>query len=276
MCGRYASFRQAQDIADTFAIEEVAPDLALLAPSWNIAPTTTVRIVTERADAETGEVRAGPVVGQGSVDREPDDQCTRRNDRGEACLQEGARRTALPGDRGRLLRVAGGYGRPGGHGRRGSCGRPGGQAAVLHPALGRLAPRDGGTLRILAGPSLGRGRAVAGDDDDHHDGRERCARGDPRPKAGGARVRGVGPLVGPGRGGGRGGSAAVRGGTHDDRGTGVNGGEPGGDRRSRAHRGDRALIARRADRDPRRQASRIWTGAIVPRPVSYTHLTLPT
>src|SRR5450759_5553255 len=57
MCGRYASFRQAQDIADTFAIEEVAPDLALLAPSWNIAPTTTVRIVTERADAETGEVR---------------------------------------------------------------------------------------------------------------------------------------------------------------------------------------------------------------------------
>jgi len=57
MCGRYASFRQAQDIADTFAIEEVAPDLALFAPSWNIAPTTTVRIVTERADAETGEVR---------------------------------------------------------------------------------------------------------------------------------------------------------------------------------------------------------------------------
>src|SRR5450756_785956 len=57
MCGRYASFRQAQDIADTFAIEEVAPDLALLAPSWNIAPTTTVRIVTERANAETGEVR---------------------------------------------------------------------------------------------------------------------------------------------------------------------------------------------------------------------------
>jgi len=57
MCGRYASFRQAQDIADTFGIEEVAPDVALLAPSWNIAPTTTVRIVTERADAETGEVR---------------------------------------------------------------------------------------------------------------------------------------------------------------------------------------------------------------------------
>jgi len=57
MCGRYASFRQAQDIADTFGIEEVAPDLALLAPSWNIAPMTTVRIVTERADAETGEVR---------------------------------------------------------------------------------------------------------------------------------------------------------------------------------------------------------------------------
>lgn len=57
MCGRFASFRQAQDIADTFAIEEVAPDIALLAPSWNIAPTTTVRIVAERADPGTGEVR---------------------------------------------------------------------------------------------------------------------------------------------------------------------------------------------------------------------------
>ena len=57
MCGRFASFRQAQDIADAFVIEEVAPDVALLAPSWNIAPTTTVRIVAERADPETGEVR---------------------------------------------------------------------------------------------------------------------------------------------------------------------------------------------------------------------------
>jgi putative SOS response-associated peptidase YedK len=56
MCGRFASFRQAQDIADTFAIEEVAPDVALLAPSWNIAPMTTVRTVTERADPVTGEV----------------------------------------------------------------------------------------------------------------------------------------------------------------------------------------------------------------------------
>ena len=56
MCGRYASFRQAQDIADTFAIEEVAPDVAVLPPSWNIAPTTMVRIVAERADPVTGEV----------------------------------------------------------------------------------------------------------------------------------------------------------------------------------------------------------------------------
>jgi putative SOS response-associated peptidase YedK len=57
VCGRYASFRQAQDIADTFAIEEVAPDVALLSPSWNIAPTTMVRIVVERADSATGEIR---------------------------------------------------------------------------------------------------------------------------------------------------------------------------------------------------------------------------
>ncbi|MBO1751855.1 SOS response-associated peptidase [Actinotalea sp. BY-33] len=51
MCGRYASFREAQDLADTFDIAPgaVAEDAAGLPPSWNLAPTDPVRIVVERA-----------------------------------------------------------------------------------------------------------------------------------------------------------------------------------------------------------------------------------
>ncbi|MBX9245957.1 SOS response-associated peptidase [Actinotalea ferrariae] len=51
MCGRYAAFREAQDLADTFDIEpdDIAEDAALLPPSWNVAPTDAVRVVVERA-----------------------------------------------------------------------------------------------------------------------------------------------------------------------------------------------------------------------------------
>lgn len=50
MCGRYASFREAQDLADTFGVapEAVAEDAAALPPSWNLAPTDPVRVVVER------------------------------------------------------------------------------------------------------------------------------------------------------------------------------------------------------------------------------------
>ena len=48
MCGRYASFREAQDLADAFAATDVADDARLLPPSWNVAPTDPVRIVVER------------------------------------------------------------------------------------------------------------------------------------------------------------------------------------------------------------------------------------
>ena len=57
MCGRYASFRDAQDLADEFAIADLADDARLLPPSWNVAPTDPVRIVVERAAKGTGEVR---------------------------------------------------------------------------------------------------------------------------------------------------------------------------------------------------------------------------
>jgi putative SOS response-associated peptidase YedK len=52
MCGRYASFREAEDLADAFLIAppDVAEDARLLPPSWNVAPTDPVRIVVERED----------------------------------------------------------------------------------------------------------------------------------------------------------------------------------------------------------------------------------
>ena len=56
MCGRYASFREDQAIADEFAVATVADDVRLLPPSWNVAPTDGVRMVVERADRTTGEI----------------------------------------------------------------------------------------------------------------------------------------------------------------------------------------------------------------------------
>ena len=56
MCGRYASFREDQALADEFAVATVADDVRLLPPSWNVAPTDGVRMVVERADRATGEI----------------------------------------------------------------------------------------------------------------------------------------------------------------------------------------------------------------------------
>lgn len=55
MCGRYASFREDQQLADEFAIATVADDARLLPPSWNVAPTDGVRLVVDRPDAQ-GEI----------------------------------------------------------------------------------------------------------------------------------------------------------------------------------------------------------------------------
>ncbi len=56
MCGRYASFRDTQDLVDEFAIATVADDVRLLPASWNLAPTDRVRMVVERPDRSTGQV----------------------------------------------------------------------------------------------------------------------------------------------------------------------------------------------------------------------------
>lgn len=56
MCGRFASFADAQDLADELAVAELAEDARLLPPSWNVAPTDPVRIVVERAAKGSDEV----------------------------------------------------------------------------------------------------------------------------------------------------------------------------------------------------------------------------
>ena len=49
MCGRYASSRDARDLASAFEVEE--PPEAVLPPSWNVAPTDPVYAVLQRGDA---------------------------------------------------------------------------------------------------------------------------------------------------------------------------------------------------------------------------------
>ncbi|MCL1869791.1 MAG: SOS response-associated peptidase [Promicromonosporaceae bacterium] len=61
MCGRFASFRSAQDVADDVAIAELADDARMLPPSWNVAPTDDVRIVVERPERVAGGPGTGAI-----------------------------------------------------------------------------------------------------------------------------------------------------------------------------------------------------------------------
>lgn len=46
MCGRYASSRQPEELAEVFDVDQ--PDLPHLAPDWNVAPTKDVYAVVQR------------------------------------------------------------------------------------------------------------------------------------------------------------------------------------------------------------------------------------
>ena len=60
MCGRFASYRSAQDLADHYEVDEVTPAARAVAPSYNVAPTQQVRVVLDRAGphGRTRELRA--------------------------------------------------------------------------------------------------------------------------------------------------------------------------------------------------------------------------
>lgn len=55
MCGRYASFRQAEALADAFDVDEITEAAATVRPSFNIAPTQIVRIVVDRPVGAAGD-----------------------------------------------------------------------------------------------------------------------------------------------------------------------------------------------------------------------------
>lgn len=55
MCGRYASFRSAQDLADAFDVQRITDAAAQVAAGYNIAPTDPVRVVLQRPDKDARE-----------------------------------------------------------------------------------------------------------------------------------------------------------------------------------------------------------------------------
>jgi putative SOS response-associated peptidase YedK len=56
MCGRYASYRRAQDLVDRFHVDDVTEAAEAAPPSYNLAPTEPVRIILDRA-GEVGSPR---------------------------------------------------------------------------------------------------------------------------------------------------------------------------------------------------------------------------
>ncbi|WP_434991976.1 SOS response-associated peptidase [Arthrobacter sp. Ld5] len=54
MCGRFVIAGNRADLIDAFEVDEAAEDE--VPPSWNVAPTDTVRLVVERLDPHTGEL----------------------------------------------------------------------------------------------------------------------------------------------------------------------------------------------------------------------------
>lgn len=60
MCGRYASFRESQDLADAFDVVEMTEAARTVMASWNVAPTDGVRIVVDRANSVDGSPQPTP------------------------------------------------------------------------------------------------------------------------------------------------------------------------------------------------------------------------
>lgn len=55
MCGRYASFRESEDLADAFDVDDMTDAARDVLASWNVAPTDGARIVVDRAPKLDGD-----------------------------------------------------------------------------------------------------------------------------------------------------------------------------------------------------------------------------
>ncbi|PWD50264.1 DUF159 family protein [Serinibacter arcticus] len=60
MCGRYAAFKEAQDLAQEFDVEVIEEAAAAYEASWNVAPTDGVRVVLDRAPKPGGSDGSTP------------------------------------------------------------------------------------------------------------------------------------------------------------------------------------------------------------------------
>lgn len=58
MCGRYAEFRSAEELADELDVDVITEAARELPPSWNTAPTNPVRVVLDRERAPAGSTPA--------------------------------------------------------------------------------------------------------------------------------------------------------------------------------------------------------------------------
>lgn len=58
MCGRYASFTRLDEGPGLFDLDVVTDEVRGLSPSWNVAPTTTIPVIVERADPHSREAHA--------------------------------------------------------------------------------------------------------------------------------------------------------------------------------------------------------------------------
>ncbi|WP_344099655.1 SOS response-associated peptidase [Myceligenerans crystallogenes] len=155
MCGRFASFSDAQDLADELAVAELAEDARLLGPSWNVAPTDPVRIVVERPDRASGEVtRSMRVARWGLVPswaKDPGVGARMINARSESLLDKPAFAKPFAARRCLVLadgyfewrKLSGGAAAAGTGGAASSSGAKGRgtpkQAYWIHPATGRFA-----------------------------------------------------------------------------------------------------------------------------------------
>lgn len=69
MCGRYASFREAQALADAFDVEEISEAAREAPANYNVAPTDGARVVIERTPKATGDGAASPAQGRSPAEQ---------------------------------------------------------------------------------------------------------------------------------------------------------------------------------------------------------------
>ncbi len=180
MCGRYASSRDARDLASAFEVEE--PPEEVIPPSWNVAPTDPVYAVLQRDDRRLLRVLRWGLVPSWAKDAKGAARLI--NARQETVTEKPAFRAAY--QRRRCLLPADGYYEW--------------QVEGTRKQPWFLTSREGEPLAMAGLYEVWcPGRAAPVDLHGHHDRGVRRARPHPRPHAAARPADGLGALAGPGR-----------------------------------------------------------------------------